>query len=199
VRHRARGTAVPTWTIIDHLAVPRRSAAARSVRLQLELLHETGWLARSRRHGVPTWELTEIGRERLLLELRTGRVAELPESPQHRAWRAARVAATQEIARFRRELQERLAQAASLLDAREPPASDVWLELADELRRASRRLASASYCLYEWAEPDDARADIDERTDDDADAQLDAGERAQRRARRAGRRNIGLWDDGAGR
>jgi hypothetical protein len=125
-------------------------------------------------------------------------LAALPESPQHRAWQNARTAAAQEIGRFRESARERLERAARLLEAEPPPRSDAWLELAEELQRACRRVASATYCLYEWAEPDDDRADVDAHTDPDDDA-LDADERARRRARRAGRRNVRLWDDGPAR
>ncbi len=194
-RHQARDTpAVPVWAILEHLSVPRRSAAARHVRSRLAVLHAAGRLALSRRHGVPTWALTGSGSQRLRRARRDGGVGPLPESPQHREWRNARTAASQEIERFREGLRERLAQAVLLLDAEQPPHSDAWLELAEELQRACRRVASASHCLYEWTEPDDESADVDEHVEPD-DARLDEHERARRRARRAGRRNIRLWDD----
>jgi hypothetical protein len=197
-RHRARDTpAVPMWSILDHLAVPTRSAAARHVRSRLGVLHAAGWLERSQRHGVPTWALTAAGLGRLRRARRAGERAQLPESPQHRAWRSARTAAAQEIERFRANLRERLARAALMLDAEQPPHSDAWLELAEELQRDCARVASASHCLREWIEPDDAHADVDEQLDP-TDEQLDPGERARRRARRAGRRNIRLWDGGSG-
>ena len=81
-----------------------------------------------------------------------------------------------------------------LLDAAPPPHSDAWLELAEELQRACRRLASASHCLYEWAEPDDTRADIDTH-DEAGDRRLAPAQRRLMRARRAGRRNIRLWGE----
>jgi hypothetical protein len=194
-RHQARDTtAVPVWAILDHLAASPRSAAARHVRTRLDVLRAAGWLEHSRRHSAPTWALTAGGQRRLRRARRAGELPALPESPQIRAWRHARIVAAQEIERFRAGMRELVARAALLLDAEQPPHSDAWLELAEELQRACRRLASASHCLYEWAEPDDARADVDEHLEPD-DAQLDAGERAVRRARRAGRRNIRLWND----
>jgi hypothetical protein len=186
--------AVPAWAILEHLGIRQRSPGARSVRSQLETLCAAGSLARSRRHGAPTWELTSLGRQRLRRARRGGEASALPESPQHQAWRVARTAAAQEIERFRVDLHTRLARAGVLLDAREPPPSDAWYETAEQLRWACRRLASASYCLREWREPDDARADIDEHLDDD-DGRHPPQERARRRARRAGRRNIQLWDE----
>jgi hypothetical protein len=194
-RHQAHDKpAVPVWAILDHLAAPRRSAAARHARSRLDVLLAAGWLARGSRHGVPTWALTSSGARRLRRARRAGGVPPLPESPQHRAWRNARMAAAEELERFRASLRARLQQAELLLDAERPPHSDAWLELAEELQRACRRVASASHCLYEWVEPDEQRADVDEHVEP-TDAEFDEDERMRRRARRAGRRNMRLWDD----
>jgi hypothetical protein len=192
-RHRAGPSrAVAMWMILDHLSAPRRSREARNVRSRLRALHAAGLLELSRRHGVATWELTRAGIERL------GRVdralARLPESPQHRAWRNARTVAAQEIGRLRASLGERLAHATLLLDAEAPPSSDDWFELAADLQRVCRSVGAASYCLREWIEPDDARADVDEQSAP-GDEQLGPPARARRRALRAGRRNVRLWDD----
>jgi hypothetical protein len=196
-RHRARDTpGVPVWAITDHLDIPRRSGLARRVRARLDALEVAGSLERSRRHGVPTWALASAGRRRLQRARRAGNVPALPESPQHRAWRNARTAATQEIERFRPTVRDCLGEAALLLDADPPASSDAWFELGERLQRACRRLGSASYCVDEWAEPDDARADIDDHRDP-ADKGLDRAERARRSARRAGRRNISLWETSA--
>lgn len=189
--------AAAIWTILEHLAVPRRSKAARGVRARLEVLEAAGSLERSRRGGVQTWRLTSAGCARLRRARRAGEVPRLPESPQHRAWRDARMAATQEIERFRARLRERLREGARLLGAEEPAHSDAWLELGEELQRDCRRLASATHCLREWLEPSDCRSDVDERADA-GDGRLDAAERARQRARRAGRRNIRLWADRPG-
>jgi hypothetical protein len=194
-RHQAHDKpAVPVWAILDHLALARRSSAGRFVRARLDALLAAGSLERGRRHGVPTWALTSAGERRLHRARRAGRLPALPESPQHRAWRNARTLAAAELERFRLDLRERLELAELLLDAAQPPHSDAWLELAEELQRACRRVASASHCLYEWAEPDEEHADIDEHVEP-TDAGLDEDERVRRRARRAGRRNMRLWDD----
>jgi hypothetical protein len=193
-RHRARDTpAVPVWAIFDHLSVPPHSAAARHVRSRLGVLYAAGWLERLRRHGVPMWALTSAGLRRLRRARRAGSVTQLPESPQHRAWRGARTAAAQELERFRASLRDRLDQATLMLDAGPPPHSDAWLELAEELQQNCKRVASASHCLHEWIEPDDAHADVDEHLEA-GDEKLDPSERARRCARRSGRRNIRLWD-----
>jgi hypothetical protein len=197
--HRAGDTpAVPVWTILEHLGVARRSAEARSVRSQLDALRAAGLLECSRRHGVTTWQLAVEGRRRLRRALRAGRTEALPESPQHRAWRNARTTAAQEIERFCTELREQLSAATLLLEADPPPRSDAWLELAEVLSRACRLVGSASHCLYEWSEPDDALADVDEGIDP-GDEQRSRDELARLRALRAGRRNIALWSHARGR
>jgi hypothetical protein len=194
-RHRAKeNPAVPAWAILEHLDVARRSATARHIGSRLDVLEAAGSLERSRRHGIPSWELTDDGCRRLQRARREGWLPVLPESPQHRAWRNARTAAAQEIERFHAGLREQLHAAALLLDADPPSQSDAWLELAETLQRSCRRVGSATHCLREWTEPDDARADIDEGVDP-ADAQLHPSERIHRRALRAGRRNIGAWGD----
>jgi hypothetical protein len=196
--HQARDSpAVPAWAIYEHLALPRRSAATRHVGSRLPGLRAAGWLERSRRHGVDTWALTSAGEEHLRRARHAGELAQLPESPQHTAWRLARTTAEEEIDRFRGDLGGRLRQATLLLEADPPAHSDAWFALAEELGRACQRLASASHCLFEWAEPSDARADVDERLDP-ADQTLEPAERARWRARRAGRRNVRLWDRRAG-
>ncbi len=93
--------AVPVWAILEHLALRPRSATARHVRARLEALHAAGSLDCVRRHGVTTWALTSSGRRRVRRAVRGGELPPLPESPQHRAWRNARVAAAQELERFR--------------------------------------------------------------------------------------------------
>jgi hypothetical protein len=194
-RHRARDTgATPVWAIFEHLGISRRSAAARKVRIRLDVMHAAGWIALSRQHGVQAWEITGVGSRHLRRERRAGRVPPLPESPQHSAWRNAHTLAEHEIDRLRGVVLVRLDEAARLLDAEPPADSDAWLEIAERLQRACRRLGSAVYCLREWAEPDDARADIDERLGP-GELKLDIAEQALRRARRAGRRNTRLWDN----
>jgi DNA-binding transcriptional regulator PaaX len=193
-RHHPNGArAIPAWTILEHLGIRARTPGARHVRARLQALCDAGSLEPARRHGVATWELTSAGLRRLRRARRGGEDVLLPDAPQHQVWRVARATAEQEIERFHADVRTRLAHAGELLDADEPPPSDAWFELAEQLRWACRRLASASYCLREWREPDDDRADVDDRLDAD-DERLPPQERARRRARRAGRRNLRLWD-----
>jgi hypothetical protein len=194
-RHNpAHPPGAPIWSVNEHLSIPRRSRPAQRVRAQLDALEGAGSVERSQRHGAATWTLTSTGRRRLTRARSAGQVPELPDSPQHRAWRSARMIAAEEIERFRASLRARLEQAELLLDAERPPHSDAWLELAEQLQRACRRVGSASHCLYEWPEPDDERADVDEHLEP-ADAGSDEDDRARRRARRAGRRNVRLWQE----
>ncbi len=154
VRHRvpAPGSA-PLWLVREHLAIRPRSRASRVLRRRLEELEMRGLLARETRHGLPAWSLTTAGEDALV---RAAAVV-LPESPRRRERRRARLAAAQELPRFRAELAEALAEAERLLEA-EPgdlPSSGAWIELGRRLAGDCRRLGSAWHCLYEWPEPDE--------------------------------------------
>lgn len=205
IRHRAPGpsAAVPVWVIREHLGVPARSGAARQLRARLAALEGTA-LERGKRHGAEVWSLTAAGKRRLARARRKGELPVLPESPQHEAWRSARTLAQQRIEGFRVDVLGAIEHAQELLDLpapvalapEAPPAaglSDEWFALAERLRFGCWRLGSAVYCLWEWPEPDDARADADEHTSA-SDAAFDSKRRAQRRALRRGRRNTRLWD-----
>jgi DNA-binding XRE family transcriptional regulator len=201
-RHGDRATrGVPVWEVLGHLEIAVRTKRARQVRVLLEALEASGSLERSRRHSVPVWALTRSGRRRLSRARRAGRVPALPESPQHRKWREARAMAGQRIEEFQLELRDAVEHAQELLDAPVPASpelvlglnSDLWFELGEQLHRACRRLGSASYCLWEWREPDGARADKDDLSAP-CDGAFDARRRAVRQARRRGRRNPLLWD-----
>jgi hypothetical protein len=86
-----------------------------------------------------------------------------------------------------------LAEATALLDG--SGSSDGWFEMANRLRKAAWRLGSATFCLLQWSEPADDRADIDDHSMP-GDVLLDDDERAHHRHRRSGRRNTSLWRDG---
>lgn len=187
-RHR-EWSGAPIWGIYDHLGVRKRSSDARRVRAHVAALTETGSLEPLRRNGVQMWRLTSKGRARL----RRAKVApELPESPQHQTWHQATTLAAQEIERVRENLRATLTEAGQQLDA--DASSDAWFELSERLAHASWVLGSATYCLREWEEPTDDRADIDDRSDP-SDAGLSRERKGRRRYRRTGRRNIHLWRD----
>lgn len=190
-RHWPHGEEVSKNEIYDHLAVPSRSGPARHVHRRLAALEAAGFLERSSRNGVEVFELTSSGRRQLRDAQRIEEVV-LPESPQHRAWRNARSLAGQEIERFRCEFRVCLMDAIGFLDGDSPAPSDAFFELADPLRFQCRRLASAIYCLSEWAEPDDRTADVDERLEP-GERKLPSKRRAQLCMMRGGRRNTWSW------
>jgi hypothetical protein len=186
VRQRAGGRSAPFWTILEHLAIARRARAARAVHAALARLLARAWIERSVEHGVPVWRPTPAGRRRAS-QMRVT----LPESPQHRAWRSARIAAGAEIGHFRQQLAASLARATTMLDAMrlddgEGPSSDEWLLLSQRLAGDCRRLASAWHCLHEWREPSERGPDIDI-----GELACEPGSRLP--ALRAGRRNVRLW------
>lgn len=191
---RAAASAVSARRVLDHLSLSPRGASARAVHAALQCLSRSGALAAARSHGREVFALTPAGVRRLERARGAGTVGDLPESPQHRAWRTARTCAALEIARLRSSLARALADGTRLLDAGEPPHSDEWLALGERLRAEARRVGSASHCLYEWPEPDDALADVDERREA-GDGLLEPAERARLRVLRAGRRNVRLWSD----
>lgn len=188
VLHRS-GRPAPARVVFAHLALRPRMAKARRVRVLLDALLEAGSVEQSRAHGVQVWALTAKGKRRLS---RVRHVTDLlPESPQHGEWRSAQSAAGEVIEGFREYFRASLADAAAAL---EDPAvtSDEWFDLQDRLEAGARRIASATYCLREWAEPDDSRADVDDRTDP-TDEAYEPESRKLRKSRRLGRRSPMLW------
>ena len=196
VLHRPPGRGgAPFWTLLEHLAIPRRSAASRALRSRLTTLEQRGWLTRASEHGVPVWALASDGARQLRRAERSARPPRLPESPQHLAWRRARTAAGQELGRFGEGLAGSLAQAERMLSATRAgaggaPSSDTWFELGRRLLGDCRRVGSAWHCLHEWAEPEDSAPDLD-----GPDGAPGAKVPARLRSLRAGRRNVRLWDE----
>lgn len=188
VRHRDAGP-VTVRSIHDHLALSPRSRAARHVRTRLPGLAESGAVERSRARGFVLWSLTSAGSASLTRARRSGSI-ELPESPQHRAWREARASAEQEVERFEQEAINAITDAMALVESES--SSDGLFAVAERLRGELWRLASATYCLSEWPEPDDATADIDDRLDA-RERELAPAEQMALLALRAGRRNVINW------
>jgi hypothetical protein len=188
---RAGDAGASLRAVLAHLSIARRTARARAASERLDDLARRGALQRARRHSVPVWKLAPAGARRLTAAQCAGRAPVLGESPQHLAWRHARAAAGQELARFAARLDADLAEAGEMLAALTDgsgaaPHSDQWFALARRLLGDCRRLGSAWHCLHEWPEPCDERADRDEPRE---------GEPAELRALRAGRRNVTLWAD----
>jgi hypothetical protein len=190
-RHREReGEGVMMSDIAEHLGFVHGSWTTRRLRPQIEAFIASGLLVRSRRHGVVVWGLTSSGRRRV--EQTSGAVG-LPESPQHRVWRHAQALTVERIDGLREQVRGVLEEATGALDAGRL-RSDAWFALAERLEWGCWQLGSVTYCLSEWPEPDDARADVDDRTEP-SDEQIDADELGGVRYRRGGRRNVWKWTD----
>jgi hypothetical protein len=144
--------------LAQHLGFVHGPWTARRLRPQLDTLIDAGALERVRRKGIVLLVLTEKGRERAA---RARRTVALPESPQHRAWRQTRTMAVERIAALREEARGAVRDAGRLLDADEVDSEALFL-LAVRLREALQYLGCATYCAREWAEPDDARADVED-------------------------------------
>ena len=156
----------PASAIADHLGIAWNAHASRRLRpILARLSDERGWLCRSPVRGRDRWALTEAGSRRLAQAIADGTIDELPESPQHRRWRAAREHASVRLAELQDELSELLARVNTLLEASEPAAAADWLSCAEPLRDLTEAIGVATYCVHDRPEPDDARADRDERTE----------------------------------
>jgi hypothetical protein len=147
------------WAHIPvHLGSPPAAATTRKLRPQVDALIAAGAVRQTRRGGCKVWGLTDAGRARLAAARRAGTVLELPEAPQHREWRQARAKAAGELEWLRDQLRRALEQAQSLLSEGQPDRA-AWLAHGERVAALSARLSVAYYCLHEWPEPDDARAD----------------------------------------
>jgi hypothetical protein len=160
-RHRAR-RGVHLAIIKEHLGLPSGSWSTRQLRPQRDRLEATGLIEQFRACGLVVWSLTKKGHQRLADARRAHGILQLPESPQHRTWRAAHREAEERIDEFREDMRERLNTAISLLDAGDGTGSESWRATGERLQYACQRLESATYCLHEWKEPDDSVADIEE-------------------------------------
>jgi hypothetical protein len=190
-RHRERaGEGVMLSDIAEHLGFVHGSWTTRRLRPQIEAFIAAGLLVRSRRGGVVIWGLTSSGRRRTE---RGDASVGLPESPQHRVWRHAQTLAAERVDGLREQVRDALEDATGVLDAA-GVRSDAWFALAERLQSACWQLGSATYCLSEWAEPDDATPDVDDRTEP-GDEKIDPEKLGGVRYRRGGRRNVWKWTD----
>ena len=151
-----------TSELTEHLGFKPEPDTNRLLWPRLEGLRRAGLLTTTERRGEPFWSLTDVGRERLASAREAGEVDGLPESPQHRAWRHARVKAAVRIEGFGSDLLCAVEEAYTLIYQPQSAASGEWFELSERLRLACWRVASATYCLTEWVEPDDEFPDEDE-------------------------------------
>jgi hypothetical protein len=153
---------VLTSELTEHLGFKPEPDTNRLLWPRLEGLRRAGLLTTTERRGEPFWSLTDVGRERLASAREAGEVGDLPESPQHRAWRRARTKAAVRVEGFRSDMYDVLQEAGDLIGQYRPLMSRECFELSEHLRLASWRFASATYCLAEWLEPEDDRSDVDE-------------------------------------
>jgi hypothetical protein len=153
------------------LGFVHNSWTTRRLRPQFDALRSAGYVQDVRRYGLDLLALTDAGRA--VAKARSEGEVVLPESPQHRRWRHSRTLAGERIDGFRQALRVSLAEAGALLDEGRAP-STAWLEFTKRLSRDCKRLGSATYCLFEWPEPADERADVDDEI--------------------KGRRNVWDWD-----
>lgn len=109
------------------------------------------------------WAVTSAGR-RLIARDRRRAWALLPESPQHRSWREAHELAERQLDPLVAQLRGVIASTVALIDEDTHDYS-AFVSAGRELRNACWSVGGAMYCLFEWAEPEDGRADVDDRHD----------------------------------
>jgi hypothetical protein len=157
-------------SVVAHLGLEMGSSTGHKLRPRFREMEAAALIRGFKRHGSIVHTATPKGKR----VLRAAGEVVLPESPQHRNWREACEAATERISGFHDDLRASLDEGAALL-ADETTDSEAWSRFGKKVGKACKRLASATYCLREWAEPDDATADIEDN-------------------RRLGRRNPRNWD-----
>src|ERR1700688_3122941 len=161
-RHRAASPDDSGETLAQikrHLSLPHHGGTTLILRPKLQALQTAGLIKASRRHSRDYWLLTDTDHQRLEALRRSGKLGELPESPQHQYWREAQVAASDRIAGFRGDLRGALDEAIGLLEADHESDSATWYALSERLHQAGRKLASVIHCLRVWPEPDDSQPD----------------------------------------
>jgi DNA-binding PadR family transcriptional regulator len=147
-------------TVKEHLGLAAAGWTTIRLRPTWDELEAAGLIQQARIRGRAVWTLTTAGQQQLDAIRSSGGLGALPESPQHRRWREAHDIAGKRIGEFREHLRRVLREAIGVLDAHDQPDSDGWYAQSQRIRDAYERLESASYCLNEWHEPDDSRADI---------------------------------------
>lgn len=163
-RAQRHGDRIYHHDVAEHLGFERGGATTRRLRPQLEALREDGSLATERYHQTAIWMLTPRGRGRLGAARRRGALEPLPESPQHRTWRHARVEAATRLEGICGAVLAALEAADEVMGGGEsrPGNSTAHLEVSKRLGHEFWRLRVAVHCMREWPEPDDARRDIDD-------------------------------------
>lgn len=153
--------------VADHLGVEWNPGTTRRLLAQLESLESDGFVGLGKTPaGRSKVKLTRRGQNRLQ-RARREKVADaltdaLPESPQHRCWREAREAAEAGFDEFLTRTTAAVQDAETVLMSPAGGSSEELMRIGERLAREFWRLASATYCLREWREPDDRRPDLDD-------------------------------------
>ena len=140
---------------VEHLGLEATASTSRRLRPDLGYLCHAGLLRRGEAKGREHWSLTSEGREELARSRAADVIPDLPESPQHRAWREARIRAGAEVPGFRRLAYTVVEEARELDAGHEHGASAECFEMAERLCWAFWLLGSATHCRAEWQEPED--------------------------------------------
>jgi hypothetical protein len=149
------------WSqLLAHLGFRRAAGPTRALRPRIEALIDAGLIVKTRNRGRERWGLTDFGRERVAQAREDGE-ADLPDSPQLREWKRARLEATERIESIRQRVGSELQDALKLFEAGDGD-SDAWYDVAGRLKVACGRLGGATFCLHEWDEPDDEHPDLDD-------------------------------------
>ncbi len=151
---RMNAPGVLVANVAEHLGLRRGPGAARRLHPRLRALAAGGLVEALTSQGRRLYALTAQGQRSARRTRYRGAL------PQHRRWREARETAKERISGYRSDVRALLREAAAAL-ATDTTDSEAWFALGEKLERACSRLASATHCLHEWAEPDDATADID--------------------------------------
>lgn len=160
--HAYRKPGVLFSTLKEHLGLPRGSGSGRILRPRIRALQAEKLVQQAKMSGCEVWMLTDEGHAHLEAARQAHQLLPLPESPQHRKWREARDQAKERIGEFRERLLMTLKDAEALLAASSATSSDDWFLLGERMGEDCSRLGSATYCLSEWAEPNDTTADLEQ-------------------------------------
>jgi len=153
--HQARSEGQSIAAIKQQLGLRHTGWTTKRLRPQLEALVAAGLLEQRKRLGRIVWALTTRGRRR------ASPFRVLPESPQHKRWREATALAPHRAEAVRQGALAVVEQAQELLASplHAGPDAKTWHELGRRLEKSMRVMASLTFCLREWDEPDDRRAE----------------------------------------
>jgi len=166
VQGRGRGKPTTRRCVAEHLGFAWNSGTARKLLPQLLALEAAGYLELGGPAGFEgSCRLTRQGLNALQRARRAeapeASVEALPESPQHRNWRHARTVAAAGISEFLGAVTTEVQEAETVLLRPRLGSSGELMQIGNRLQLQFWRLASATYCLREWPEPNERRRDTD--------------------------------------